>query len=403
MTPSVIVGGSYGEALPSGAYGVLVPRSHIATHLGPVALPREEVAAGGSGPLYLRVTDVGGWQMAGQSHMLTGLSWHYHDGAWHQIPNGAHGVSGLIFDRTGALRFATPAVGSQGFRYVDEQNHLVTGDATYHDPAWRIWEWTTHGDITVGQGASHCLLLRGRQRKILSPGEARFVRFNRAGDVCAVTVVQLASHRTLLFRFTTAEIDVLPDDVPVPPPVEPPVPEENHLAEVKVARNEFAGYPASVERGGRITNRAAILINESLGIVEYGLLAKTSGTNWNGYSIDCLMKRTGETWDVLGDAEGAAVPQWARTTPSGMSDPAKWRAPVVDTGGPLPPPEEPPPTSPPYDDTELRARITALEVQMAHVLPLAATTADRLDHLRVKGSTSRTWSHAHEVDLKVEG
>jgi hypothetical protein len=54
----------------------------------------------------------------------------------------------------------------------------------------------------------------------------------------------------------------------------------------------------------------------------------------------------GATFDILGDAEGDADPQWGRTKPSGYGDVDKWRRPV-DPGGvvdtPPPPPARPSP------------------------------------------------------------
>lgn len=129
----------------------------------------------------------------------------------------------------------------------------------------------------------------------------------------------------------------------------------DHLAYVRQAREEYDHVPASVERGWLVTNRACELCGEN-----FGLLSKPSGTNWNGYSIDCLMRATGETWDVLGDAEGIARPQWTRTTPTGMTAPSKWRPHVATT----PPPTEPPPEPSPDD---LEARVTRLEQFMASV------------------------------------
>lgn len=152
------------------------------------------------------------------------------------------------------------------------------------------------------------------------------------------------------------------DRVSTPEP--PTMPEQpNHLDLVRQARAEHDTLPPGDERGWRITNRTVYLCNQretALGLpANFGLLAKTSGTNYTGYSLDCVMRRTGETWDVLGDAEGAAKAQWTRTTPTGMTDPAKWRA-YVPVALPHPPTE--PPTEPPQPPaTDLDARVAALE------------------------------------------
>jgi hypothetical protein len=78
-----------------------------------------------------------------------------------------------------------------------------------------------------------------------------------------------------------------------------------------------------------------------------GLVKKTSGTflphpTVGGVSQDCLMDRSGNAWDALIDAEGAATPAW-----NGIEnlDPSRYVAPssVVPEPQPEPDPQPQPP------------------------------------------------------------
>lgn len=222
MRRLTLPGGRYGEALPSGAYAVLVPAQNLVdTHLGPIPCTLDL-------PLYPRITEVGGFQIAGQA-ATGGLALHYRasTGLWTRAAQPSRGVNGHIFDRTGTLQFAPPTT-SQGYRYVADDGTLILGDATYADAARAIYEYTTRGDLTVGQGAqSGCLLLRGADRVVLEPGDTRFVHFAQRGDQLAITIAKLTETRTVLIWLTVDEIDTLPREAPVgtpPPPVPPPAP-----------------------------------------------------------------------------------------------------------------------------------------------------------------------------------
>jgi hypothetical protein len=59
-----------------------------------------------------------------------------------------------------------------------------------------------------------------------------------------------------------------------------------------------------------------------------GTFFKSAGTRFNDRSLDVIIFKNGKTYDVLKDAEGKAEPTWGPTRPTGMGDPAKWRAPV---------------------------------------------------------------------------
>jgi hypothetical protein len=165
-----------------------------------------------------------------------------------------------------------------------------------------------------------------------------------------------------------------------------------------------------------------------------GLLYKPSGNNYAERSIDVvIIAPGGETFDVLGDAEGDARPQWAPTEPTGRGDIAKWRAPVDPALLEPPPPVVPPVTHPPTVPTEpepppvvvpptvpapdnaailanvlsalakLTDRVQALE---KHTETHSAIDA-RLDKLEaapyvVHGQTGRTLGHTHSIILGVQ-
>jgi len=368
----VVPGGLYGDALPTGEYAVgLGPQ--IRTHRGPIALPPGEDFA-----MFVRLTIIPTFKVAYKSH-LTDATWEW-DGVWtrHAVGNGVqpHG-----YTPDGTLTILPPGVGqdSQGLRYYDPSapaaianlditrttTGWVTGTPTYN-PAMplatyyhvdRLYEWTHRDGIIVGQGADGGALVQiDGVHHLIEPGDARFIQCHRTGDQVSLAITRFTQHDVILRWLTVADLRALP--IYHFPEEPPPMPEPNYLSYVKQARHEAADLPAGAERAWRVTNRAVLLINEVDPKANFGLLSKTAGTNWTGYSIDCLMRRTGETWDVLGDAEGAAVAQWSRTTPTGMTDPAKWRPAVVV--GPEPPPVDPP-------TTDLEARVARLEQFMAHV------------------------------------
>lgn len=97
----------------------------------------------------------------------------------------------------------------------------------------------------------------------------------------------------------------------------------NHLDVVKAARARFAAL-SGPERAHRIVNAVAWELRED----GAGLLFKSAGTRFADRALDIIIFKDGPTFDVLGDAEGKAEPAWARTQPTGMGDPARWRAPV---------------------------------------------------------------------------
>ena len=103
----------------------------------------------------------------------------------------------------------------------------------------------------------------------------------------------------------------------------------NHIDVVKQPRARYEALRGP-ERAHRIVNAVAWALREE----GAGLFLKTGGTRFADRSLDVIIFKSGETFDVLKDAEGKAEPAWLRTRPTGMGDPQKWRAPVDP--GPVP-------------------------------------------------------------------
>lgn len=248
MTRALIFGAWYGDHLPGGEWCAIVPTIGVYTHLGhaPMLPPGEPWGVG-----FVRCTNVDGFRFAGQAHSTTNpAGWEWIAGAgWISLLPPACGVSPLIYDRNGLLHRSDcgPGIGSQGYRYVDEGNQIVSGDATY-GPFHGLFEYTyLGGDVWIGQAAydgggvqvlertthivdvdkpEFCIL---RQLEL---GDCRFIRANRDGDTVALAFTK--PDGVVLIRTTMAELRALPlvvapgpvpPDHPIPPDPSPPIPE----------------------------------------------------------------------------------------------------------------------------------------------------------------------------------
>jgi hypothetical protein len=129
-----------------------------------------------------------------------------------------------------------------------------------------------------------------------------------------------------------------------------------HLDTVQAERAKY-GTPLGEANAWRVINATAYTWRAAP--EGWGLLAKPTGTNYNGYSIDVIVSvMLRQAVDCLGDAEGFGRPQWS-VIAWDESFVSRWRPPV-----PLDPPDPPP--------DGLEARVAALETEVQHIL----------DHLR---------------------
>lgn len=369
-------GGWYSVALPSGEFACLMPGSHIQSHLGPILFPPD-----GQNVLFLDATAVDGFKIAGQSQGgLGNVEFDARWARWSVASAASHGVNPCLYDNAGILHHATPAQGSQGYRFCDDQNRLWTGDETYHDPARHLWEWTQLGDVTIGFSDAALVALYHGQRRVIARGAsfgANSVRFKRQGDACALAYHDAASRETTLLWFDVSELASLPleHETPPPEPVPGPGPITMKLPDHVYAtlQQVRAKYPTPlVDKGAQLLNEVA-WIHRAEG---FGLEQKDGGNTCGcpGISVrmGCDILRTRDRgWDVLSDAEGAGEPQQAD---SGPADPARFVAPVNPSGQPDPPPPPPPPPSGALEARvlELEKRLTALE-KAEYVLAVVRT------------------------------
>ncbi len=350
-----IPGGVYGFALPDRTYGATMEGGYITTSEGRVELPGEGIArldgVRWHGQLYL----------AGEGGQ-SGHAWLYKWGKWKEF-GPTHGVNCCAFG-DGVLYVAISgdeylevnldtllattrplALGSQGIRYVNEANVPVAGDATLgFNPA----EYTTRGDVTVGQGHDSGTLINGR---VLEPGESFFPKFKRDGDKLAVYIVKFAEHQGVIHWITRAEVDtfLLPGVVDLPPVVKP-MSLPNILASVQAVR---ATSPARISP----TQAVEALNTIALKNPGFGLLAKPNGNHgaqpktgifcscdWlvhkpSGLGLDAFTAGPDSTTDPI--ELGLATPQWGAGE---TFDQSRFVAPVDfvvgnagDTGGTIPP------------------------------------------------------------------
>jgi hypothetical protein len=236
-------GAWYADALPTGEYAVLFPHDVVfdanynlivrasgkmETHLGAFDLPDADE------PLYHRITDVGRFEIGGQAH-YSRSTWIWTPDTWWTPRGPACGVSPVIYDRLGVLHMSDCSIGSQGWRYVQDDGtptgKLITGDNTY-GPLHALNEFTDLGDgLIIGQGnpdagapAAAALLWDGAHHRMLEDGPCRFIRVSRDGDRLAIATWKQGFGAVLLW-LTVADLRALPMvEKPGPAPAPVPVP-----------------------------------------------------------------------------------------------------------------------------------------------------------------------------------
>jgi len=378
MTVLTFPGAWYATAGIGGTYAVLYANDCVQTHLGRVAFPDGSMTFQ---PLYLRQSDVAGFSFAGQS-WGTGrvVEW---AGGWQLFDTVTPGTSSVIYDQHGTLCAvcndgAGPEaglslaplsqVGVNGYRYVNDQNRLITGDATYAPspfaPALNEWTDLSEGAdyLVVGQGnqVGGVVFWDGSQHRMLIAGDFRFIRAVRSGDQIALAFWGVNAP-TSCYWLTRDEVRGLPvvGETPVPPTPIPPTPNPPEVPMILTA--DFVNtHPARVvlgqganeherrENALRFCNTVARDANRAEPATRYGLLEKTSGANAFGYAADIIFDyTTGNHFDVVKASEATdAAPAFQN---HGPADRQRWRAtdPRYYVGGPVDPPVPNPPTPQP--------------------------------------------------------
>lgn len=215
-------GAFYGDASPSGAYAVNIPGVGVKTHLGTFPVP------GGDSILFVRMTEVGEFKFAGQSQTGRG-TWEWTQSKGYTLLTTlACGVSPVIYDLQGVLHISNCSIGSQGWRFVTDAGVLMTGDQTYADAARNVWEWSTYLDLTIGQGGNGgAVAIRPGDRRVIEPGDCRFIRVAHIGTKFSAAINEFPLHRLVILVFDESELVNFPKDTtiaPTPAPVPTPTP-----------------------------------------------------------------------------------------------------------------------------------------------------------------------------------
>lgn len=438
-------GGSYCDANPDGAFVVLMSGRHLSTHRGHIALPVYPHASGKTMPfdvLQVRIAPDGA-QFAGVGatgpHADTALHWKA--GAWDYTGRLAYGPSSVIFDRQNRLRVHSDRTqGPIGYRYVDEQGNIITGEATYIDSVRHIYEWTQYGDLTIGQGGEGphgqdpVIALYQGKRYVLAEGQCRFIRFTRTGERLAVSWVNQHNGSATILWLAASEIPTFPEQrrtgstkPPPPPPPTKKEPMEFPRAAWDIVQQMHARYAASFpanEEGARSWTKMAI---EQLvySFPDDGYCWKSADAG-RPPSKDGVGKRKGgrfDGWDLL-HAAGAQGPRELARYPPEWHD-LTGQHPIAVSGvnhlGAQPEPK-------PDPDPALAEQVKALQLALVAVraelqTSLAGLKATQEQHAlaivdaqeaaehagrRVadveqqfsKLRIGRTWGHSHSIGLE---
>lgn len=189
-------------------------------------------------PLYLRITDEGPLQLAGQG-WKTGWVVQYVPAVneWLIPVRGSYGVNPVIWAGQ-QLVHNTVQLGSQGLRYVAPNGDVISGDNTVNaGTQWAracgiigpLWEWSHFDGLSIGQGDTGCIAEWQGKRYVLSLGEVYFIRVRRKlSSVCAY-IVKPGYAEALWFDVSelgSAELPLEhPEPVPPKPQEPPPQPE----------------------------------------------------------------------------------------------------------------------------------------------------------------------------------
>ena len=113
--------------------------------------------------------------------------------------------------------------------------------------------------------------------------------------------------------FRTAAPAPSPSPSPSPSPAPgAPCNSSNPLTIVQCERAKY-GHMSPTDMMNFLVATAQSLTRNAIAGAPFGLLRKTGGSNCNGYSCDIISSGQGNAqkqWDVLGDSDGAQIPNW---------------------------------------------------------------------------------------------
>ena len=223
MTKTLVPGGWYIDAKPSGEFACLLRDIGVMTHLGLIP-----IYAAGNNCLYVRVNESGPFSFAGQGHLTDQILEYLHTnvgGFWKEYQEVGWGVSPVIYTKENVLLIASKFIGSQGYRFADYYTGRVfTGDETY-GPFNELSEWSYLGnEIYVGQSELGILIWDGLHHRLLDADNGYNIRYRRDGENVAISYwvkdVDPTSPSgyapSVIIQVTMSELRALPitDDVP---------------------------------------------------------------------------------------------------------------------------------------------------------------------------------------------
>lgn len=145
------------------------------------------------------------------------------------------------------------------------------------------------------------------------------------------------------------------------------------LAEGKI-KELPPGHTEEVEaQKGLLTMRAGYYSNQIDSSI--GILEKTFGNNYKGYSVDILIRRNGDFWDVATDNGRIALPVNGGTNHDNDLIP-RWRQPTKELAEVNGNGEPPPPNG---DDDEVLAKLEEIQNQLNTVMEVLGHQAGVLD------------------------
>lgn len=213
-----IPGGYYVDARPDGEYACLMKDFQS------VLTDSREIPCSEGVPLYIRVSQSDEFKFVGQDENNdSAIEW---NGRWFHYSGIAFGVSPCIYDNINSLRIAQPMDGTQGFRFVDENNRIWTGDETYYSPILGLSEWSYLGNgYYCGQDPQNdnCLFYDDNKKlhHIIVEDQCRFIRGARENNDISLAMVTLNNRPSIiiwatideLLKFPTKEKPVVKSDI----------------------------------------------------------------------------------------------------------------------------------------------------------------------------------------------
>lgn len=219
-----IFGSWYPHTLTTREYAAL-SGDKIYTHLGLIDSPKNDQNQP-DGPLFIDITAVGGFRIAGKG-ANSYITWERtSDGEWHRHPD-ACGNYSVMWDLEGNLHISDCSIGTQGWRGIWPDGSLATGDHTILFDG--INEFTFLGDdIYIGQGNATggvVVQIDGIKRQ-LADGACYDIKARRVGNDVAISFY-LVARDGLSSHFWWGTVDELRQlkELVIPPPPPPPTPE----------------------------------------------------------------------------------------------------------------------------------------------------------------------------------